>query len=115
VDRSYIVALAGVVLVATTAAAPAGPCTKQIAQVEERIAQLQQSPAPSGAGQPSASQTVGAQLHHQPTPGSVEGAQTKASADAAAALSRARKADAAGDATDCAAAVDEAKQLFGID
>jgi hypothetical protein len=115
VDRSYIVALAGVVLLLSAATALAGPCTKQIAEVEEQVKQLQANPSPSGAGQPSGSQTVGAQLHHQPTPGSVESAQSKASADAAAALGRARKADAAGDAAGCGAAVDEAKRLYGID
>jgi hypothetical protein len=77
--------------------------------------QLQVTPSPSGAGQPSAPQTVGAQLHRQPTPGSVESAQSNAIEDATGALGRARKADAAGDAIACAAAVGEAKRLYGID
>jgi hypothetical protein len=115
VDRSSILALAGAALLASAAAAQAGPCSKQIAEVERQIQQLQATPSASGAGQPSGSQTVGAQLHHQPTPGSVETAQSKANADASAALGRARKADAAGDATACAAALDEAKRLYGID
>ena len=114
-DRSWSVVLASLALFASAAAAQAGPCTKQIAEVRERIRLLQQNPSPSGAGLPSASQTVGAQLHHQPTPGSVESAQSKASADAAAALGRARKADDAGDAAACATALDEAKRLYGID
>jgi len=113
VDRSWSVALASLALFASAAAAQAGPCAKQIAEVEERISQLQQNPSTSGAGLPSASQTVGAQLHHQPTPGSIENAQSKANADAA--LGRARKADAAGDAAACAANRDEAKRLYGID
>jgi hypothetical protein len=115
VKRSCIAALAGVTLLGSVAAAWAGPCTKQIADLEQQVAQLQASPSPSGAGQPSASQTVGAQLHHQPTPGSVESAQSKANADANAALGRARKADSAGDAAACAAALDEAKRLYGVD
>jgi hypothetical protein len=115
VDRSSIMALAGAALLASAAAAQAGPCTKQIAEVEQQILQLQATPSPSGVGQPSAQQTVGAQLHHQPTPGSVESAQSKASADASAALGRARKADDAGDTAACAAALDEAKRLYGID
>jgi len=115
VDRSWSVALASLALFASAAAAQAGPCAKQIAEVEERISQLQQKPSSLGAGQPSASQTVGAQLHHQPTPGSVESAQSKANADATAALGRARKADDAGDAAACAAALVEAKRLYGID
>jgi len=115
VDRSGITALASAALLVSTAAAQAGPCTKQIAEVEQQIMQLQATPSPSGAGQPSAPQTVGAQLHRQPTPGSVESAQSKAIEDATAALGRARKADAAGDAIACAAAVGEAKRLYGID
>lgn len=114
-DRSWIVALSGLTLLASAAAVQAGPCTKQIADLEQQIAQLQQNPSASGVGLPSASQTVGAQLHHQPTPGSIESAQSKANADATAALGRARKADAAGDAAACAAAIVEAKRLYGID
>jgi hypothetical protein len=115
VNRSGIMALAGAALVAGVTAAQAGPCTKQIATVEQQIQQLQATPSSSGAGQPSAQQTVGAQLHHQPTPGSIENAQSKANAEGSAALGRARKADAAGDAKACAAALDEAKRLYGID
>jgi hypothetical protein len=115
VDRSGIMALAGAALLVSVADAQAGPCTKQIAEVERQILQLQATPSSSGAGLPSAPQTMGAQLHHQPTPGSVESAQSKATADASAALGRARKADAAGDAAACASALDEAKRLYGID
>jgi hypothetical protein len=115
VDRAWIIAMTGAALLASEAAAQAGPCTKQIADLEQQIMQSQANPSPSGAGQPSGSQTVGAQLHHQPTPGSVESAQGKATADANAALGRARKADDAGDAAACAAALDEAKRLYGID
>jgi hypothetical protein len=115
VNRSCIVALVGVALSASGTAAQAGPCTKQIADLEQKITQLKQNPSLSGAGQPSASQTLGAQLHHQPTPGSVESAESKASVDASAALGRARKADDAGDAAACAAALEEAKRIYGID
>jgi hypothetical protein len=115
VDRSCVVVLAGTALLASVAAALAGPCTKQIADLEQQIRQLQANSSLSGAGQPSASQTVGAQLHHQPTPGSVENAQSKAKTDAIAALGRARNADKAGDAAACATALDEAKRLYGID
>jgi hypothetical protein len=93
----------------------AGPCTAQIAQVEQQIAQAQANPALQGAGTPTGPQTLGAQLHRQPTPGSVQSAQNKASADAAAALGRARKADAAGDAAACAKALNDAKQIYGIE
>jgi hypothetical protein len=115
VSRFVIAASVGAALSASAMVAQAGPCTKQISDLERQITQLQQNPPPSGAGQPSASQTVGAQLHHQPTPSSVESAQSKASTDVTAALGRARKADAAGDAAACATALDEVKRLYGIE
>ena len=69
----------------------------------------------SGAGEPSAPQSVGAQLHHQPTPGSVQSAERTANADGEAALARARKADAEGNAGACAKALTEARALYGIE
>lgn len=92
----------------------AGPCTTEIAQIEQKIRQLQASSPPGGAGAPSLPQSVGAQLHHQPTARSVEGAESKANAEGAAALDRARRADAAGDANGCAKALQDAKDLYGI-
>lgn len=102
-------------LLASTAICHAGPCTAQIAQVERQAAQLQADASPSGAGEPSAPQSLGAQLHHQPTPGSIESAEKKASGDAAAALEQARKADAVGDAVGCTKALDQARQIYGIE
>ena len=77
----------------------AGPCTTEIARVEQKIHQVQASAPPGGCGraQFAPRQSVGAQLHHQPTVHSVQGAESKAGAEAAAALDRARKADAAGE------------------
>jgi hypothetical protein len=94
---------------ATTAAA--GPCTAQIAQVEQQIAQAPPGPETG----PTGPQSVGAQLHHQPTPGTIEHAEIKASTDGDAALDRARKADHDGDAAACDQAVREARRLYGID
>jgi hypothetical protein len=91
--------------------AQAGPCTARIAQIERFV----QSSAPGPDSGPSASQSVGAQLHHQPTPGSVEGAEHRARADGLAALDRARQADAAGDAAACAKAIEEAKLIYGLE
>jgi hypothetical protein len=93
----------------------AGPCAKQISQVEQQIRRAQASSPPGGAGAPSAPQSVGAQLHHQPTPGSVQNAEQQAKIDSEAALNRARNADAAGDASACAQALREAKQFYGIE
>lgn len=99
------------VLVAGAVDAQAGPCTTQIAALERSI----RNSAPGPDTGASAPQSVGAQLHHQPTPGSVEGAEKRARADGLAALDRARKADAAGDAAACAKAIEDAKLIYGLD
>jgi hypothetical protein len=65
-------------------AAHSGTCTAQIAQLEQQI---------RGSG-PTAPQSIEAQLHHQPTPRTVQNAESKATADADAALQRAREANA---------------------
>lgn len=107
--RSLVVVAAAFVLVG--AGAQAGPCSTQIAQLEKQI-----GPSAAGAANgPSAPQSLGAQLHHQPTPGAVENAESRADADAAAAFERARRADAAGDAEACRKALDETRLLYGID
>jgi hypothetical protein len=92
--------------------ADAGPCTKDIVQLQSQIARAE---AKSPTVGPSAPQSVGAQLHHQPTPSSVGAAENKASADAKAALDRARQADAAGDAAACQRALTDARVLFGLE
>jgi len=113
-DRSRIVTFAAVALIGGSAACNAGPCTTQIAQLEQQIHSEQAASPPGGAGDPSAPQSVGAQLHHQPTPGSVARAEHKAIADGDAAIERARKADAAGGAPACAKALAEAKDIYGV-
>ena len=89
----------------------AGPCTAQIAELEQRVSSAPASPQ----NLPSAPQSVGAQLHRQPTPNAVQSAagRANADADADAALERARKADAENDADGCNAALDEARSLYG--
>jgi hypothetical protein len=109
------IAVSTVAVLANTTLLHAGPCTRQIAQTEQQIAALQASPEPAGPGLPTAPQSVDAQLHHQPTPGSVGSAENTADADAAAALERARRADAAGDASACSDALNAAKRLYTID
>ncbi|MGB7102417.1 MAG: hypothetical protein WBD95_27090 [Xanthobacteraceae bacterium] len=103
-------ALAGVCLVGAVTSAEAGPCAPQIKAVESQVRRAALGPATG----PTGPQTVGAQLHHQPTPSSVQSAAAKAQADAKAALDRARSADAAGDAKACAKALDEAKAVYGL-
>jgi hypothetical protein len=102
-------------LLAGASVAQAGPCTRQIAATEQQIKQSAAAAPPSGAGTPSADQSIGAQLHHQPTPGAVENAEHRANAQADAALERARKADASGNAHACTEALREARHLYGLD
>jgi hypothetical protein len=114
-DRSRILVLVTVGVIGGGMAAQAGPCTNQISQVEQAIRHAQAKSGPGGSGEPSAPQSIGAQLHHQPTPGSVQSAEHVANADGDAALERARKADAAGNSAACAKALAEAKALYGVE
>jgi hypothetical protein len=98
-------------IVVAAPSAYAGPCTTQIGKLEQQIKLSAANPIVG----PTATQTVGAQLHHQPTPSTVEHAEIKANADADAALDRARKADAAGNASGCQSALVEARRLYGLE
>ena len=77
------------------ASAQAGPCTEQIAQIE----QTAHGPSPNAV--PIASQSVGAQLHRQPTPGSVKQAEEQTNAAFDEALTHAKALDAAGKRDEC--------------
>jgi hypothetical protein len=114
-DRSRLLVLITLGVIGGGLAAQAGPCANQISQVEQAIQRAQAKGGASGAGEPSAAQSVGAQLHHQPTPGSVQSAERMATADGDAALERARKADAEGDAAACSRALAEAKAVYGVE
>jgi hypothetical protein len=92
-------------------AAYSGPCTAQIAHLEQQINLAAAGPA----GGPTAPQSLGAQLHHQPTPRDVRHAEEVANTAADAALERARQADAAGNADDCNEALRQARRLYGIE
>lgn len=105
----------GLGLVVSSSLAYSGPCTAEIAQLERQVAELQATTPASGAGTPTAAQSVGAQLHHQPTRGSVQHAEKTADTQADAELARAKKADAANDAALCTKALEEARRLYGID
>ena len=107
--RAYV----GLLVAATSAtvlwsgsAAHSGPCAVQIAQLEGQI----RDAAPSPQSGPTALQSIPGQLHHQPTPDSVQNAERKARLAAAAALDRVRAADVDGNAVACAKALDEAKR-----
>jgi hypothetical protein len=109
-DHGLFFGIVGAVMLANPGAAYSGPCTAQIAQLERQIRVT--TPGPESG--PMAPQSVGAQLHHQPTPGAVAHAEHTANKDADAALERARKADAANDAALCQAALIEARRLYDI-
>jgi hypothetical protein len=108
---SRVAALAVIALIVNAGLSHAGPCTAQITEVERAIHRAQNNPVIG----PTADQSVAAQLHHQPTPGSVQSAEVKARETANAALDRARKADTAGDAAACQRALTEAKELYELE
>lgn len=110
-DRARIFAVTVVAFFGAVAPVHAGPCTTQIAEVERYIQRSSLGPATG----PTAPQSIGAQLHHQPTPSSVESAENAARAAAVAALNRARAADAAGDGAACNKALDDARLIYGLE
>jgi len=105
-----LAALTCSVVVTAGAAAQAGPCTADITQLQTQI----KTSAADPVNGPTAAQSVGAQLHHQPTPGEVQNAETRANTDADAALDRARKADEQGNAAACQEALHQARLLYGL-
>jgi hypothetical protein len=94
----------------TLASAFAGPCTEQIAQIEQAVRASASAP---DAG-PMAPQSVGAQLHHQPTPNSLKQAEQQTDAQFNSALAGARDLDAHGKRAECTAKVDELKQMLAL-
>ncbi len=91
----------------TAALAYAGPCSKEIAKIEEVMA----DPGPMIG--PTDPQSLGAQLHRQPTPSSVARAKKRANQRYKHALARASALNAKGD-PDCMRAVTEVKDLIGM-
>jgi|SRR5436190_15994690 hypothetical protein len=107
----FVVSLAATAAIfAGTDAARSGPCAEEIVLLERQIAVA----APGPQSGPTGAQTTGAQLHRQPTPGSVERAEALANTDAEEALARAKQADSNGNAADCNAALRRARELYGI-
>lgn len=107
---SLVGLIAGALVLAGANAAQSGPCAEQIAQLERQVANI----APGPQSGPTGPQGVGAQLHRQPTPGSLAQAERVANTDADDALARAKKADAEGNAAECNASVRRAQELYGI-
>ena len=77
--------------------AQASPCSDEIASLETAISASASSPALA----PTAPQSVGAQLHHQPTPQSVQRAEAAPNTDLDDIVKRAKGLDAEGKTKEC--------------
>jgi hypothetical protein len=64
---------------------------------------------------PTENQTVGAQLHHEPTPASIAAAENNAAERVNAVLARAKALSAAGKEAECLKSVGEAKLLLNVE
>jgi hypothetical protein len=93
------------------AAAHTNACSEEIARVEALADQSMGNPI----AKPTTTQSVDAQLHHQPTPESVRQGEESARSMFAAILARAKTLNAAGKATDCIQSVGEAKRLLRVE
>jgi hypothetical protein len=96
--------------------AHAGSCAKDIERMQMKLDARLNALAAAG---PSAKQSLGAQLHRQPTPRSVAGAEhrlgevsSSTMAKVGDAMTRARKADAAGDESACQRALTDVEQAI---
>lgn len=90
----------------------AGPCTKDIERMDDRISAWLDKVA---ASEPEKRQSLGAQEHRQPTPRSIaeaEGVPSARIARARDAMERARQADSAGNKADCEKALAEIPPLL---
>ena len=108
--RHLTMAFAGAALSLGIASAHAGACTSAIAQFERGLRQSANDP---GAG-PTARQSIGAQLSHQPTPSSVKRAEERAQTNFAGALARAKRLDARGNRSGCKRALAEARRRYEL-
>ncbi len=103
-------------MAALTTGANAGPCTDQIEQSELSVSARLEQVVTAG---PSAPESVGARLHHQPTPSSIAAEESQLGQihqatidDVKSALARAREADRLGDVDGCERALREVKNLI---
>jgi hypothetical protein len=105
-----LILIACAILGLNIASAHAGVCGGAIAQLEALV-------DPSTENRVSTltvPQSIGAQLHHQPTPESVRRAEENAQLRFAAILARAKILDVEGKTTECMQSVTEAKRLLGL-
>ncbi len=92
-------------------AAHAGACTDEIAKLQK----LASASVPRAFVGPTGRQTIGAQLHHQPTPESIAQAKSGAADSVDLVLAKARDLDAAGKEAECMGSLDKAKYLLGLE
>ena len=93
------------------APAQASPCSDAVAQLRAEARQSAGNPA---AG-PSARQSIGAQLGHQPTPSSVNRAEQAAQSNFTAMLAHAETLDTEGRHAECMQAVASARRILALD
>ena len=89
-------------------AAQAETCTQQVEQFQ---ATIQQS-STNSMDEPSAPETTGAKLGHQPTVSSVEAAESSAKSRLASLLAEAKALDAQGKTAACMQSLSEAKEIL---
>jgi hypothetical protein len=89
-------------------AAQAESCTQQVDQFQATIQQSTTSPV----DEPTAPETTGAKLGHQPTPSSVEAAESSAKSRLASLLAEAKALDAQGKPAACMKSLSDAKEIL---
>ena len=112
-----VLPVAGALFLAASVPGLAGPCSHAIDRMQARVDALLAARAAAG---PSATESVGATMHRQPTPDSIAAAEAKLgdisteTMDAiAVGMTRAREADQAGDAKACKNALAEVGRALG--
>ena len=115
IRQSLIVCAA--VLVGSTSAIYAGPCSQEIDRIQAQIDAKLESFAATG---PSASESTAATMHRQPTPESIARAERQLGEISpekiqavTAAMERARKADSVGDQSACEQALADVHRIRG--
>ena len=106
-----------IIFATSMSASYAGPCSQEIDLTQAKIDARLETRA---AGGPSATETTGATLHHQPTPNSIAAAEGQLGDLPAervtalfAAMGRAREADHTGDQNACERALSEVRSILG--
>ncbi len=109
--RLRFAALVAAAFVSAHTTAHAGPCSDEIVRLQT-VADNSREGAFVG---PTANQSIGAQLHHQPTPASIAVAENMASGKVDAAIAEAKTLDEAGKEADCMKAIEKVKLLLNVE